>query len=154
MKTLRRALLVLFVLFLAIQLVPVDRANPPVTGDVDAPAEVKAILERSCYDCHSNAVKWPWYSYVAPVSFLVAHDVEEAREHLNFSEWDKRNESKRAKIREECFEECEQGEMPLPIYLIMHQEAKLSEADLAVLKAWAGVAGGSGAAGEDNETDD
>ena len=141
MKILRRVLVVLFVAFLAIQLVPVDRANPPVTGDVDAPPEVKAILKRYCYDCHSNEVKWPWYSRIAPVSFLVAYDVKEGREHLNFSEWDKRNESKRAKIREETYEECQQGEMPLPIYLILHTEAKLSAADLAVLKGWAGVTG-------------
>ncbi|MEZ5974983.1 MAG: heme-binding domain-containing protein [Planctomycetota bacterium] len=75
-------------------------------------------------------MRWPWYSKIAPVSFLVAHDVKEGREHVNFSEWDKLTPSKRDKVREEVFEECEEGEMPLKPYLLLHADAKLTEADL------------------------
>ena len=80
MKKLQKyAVLALAAVFVAIQLVPVHRDNPPVASDLDAPADVKSILRRACYDCHSNETRWPWYAYVAPVSWLVAHDVEEGR---------------------------------------------------------------------------
>src|SRR5438874_1058331 len=71
----------------AIQLVPVERTNPSATKPIEAPAEVTAVLRRSCYDCHSNETRWPWYAYVAPVSWLVADDVKDGRAKLNFSSW-------------------------------------------------------------------
>ena len=81
---------------------PVDRENPPVTGDIGAPSEVDAILRTSCYDCHSNETVWPWYSYLAPASWLVAEDVEHGREHLNFSEWTSYESGKRIHKLEEA----------------------------------------------------
>ena len=137
MKRFKKILVGLAVLLLALQLVPVDRENPAVTGEINAPPAVLAMLRRSCYDCHSNEVRWPWYSRVAPVSFLVAHDVEEAREHLNFSEWDKRSPEERAHAAEEIWEEVEDEEMPLWFYLPLHPSAKLSSEDLSTLRAWA-----------------
>ena len=80
--------LAFLVLFLAIQFVPVERTNPPVISDFRGPEEVKKILVRSCYDCHSNETKWPWYAKLAPGSWILAHDVSEGRFALNFSEWD------------------------------------------------------------------
>ena len=127
-------------IFLGIQLIPVKRSNPPVVSEVDASIEVKAILKRSCYDCHSNEVNWPWYSYVAPVSWLVAHDVKEGREELNFSEWGRHSGD--AEMKEEIIEEIEEGEMPLPIYLITHPGASVSEQELTILKKWAGHSAG------------
>jgi hypothetical protein len=125
------------VLLVVAQFVPVDTSNPPVTAEIDAPADVKGILERSCYDCHSNETTWPWYSRVAPVSWLVAHDVEEAREHLNFSEWDQLSTEDQLEGIEEAWEEVEEGEMPLWFYLPLHPEARLSATDREVLKRWA-----------------
>jgi hypothetical protein len=119
----------------AIQLVPVSRSNPPVTADLVAPDNVRAILRRSCYDCHSNESTWPWYAYVAPVSWFIAHDVNEARRHLNFSTWADRPD-KLEKLKEEIWEEVEEGEMPLPNYLRVHSDAKLSAEDRAILRAW------------------
>jgi hypothetical protein len=72
---------------LAAQLVRFDRSNPAVRGDLSAPPAVKDALERSCYDCHSNETRWPWYSGVAPVSWWVHYEVEEGRRRLNFSAW-------------------------------------------------------------------
>ena len=72
---------------MAIQLVPISRTNPPVETEIAAPANVQAILTRSCYDCHSNKTAWPWYSHVAPVSWLVASDVSGARKKMNFTPW-------------------------------------------------------------------
>jgi len=132
-----RVLLSIVVFGLAIQLVPVPRENPPVREEVPAPAEVRAILERSCYDCHSHRVRWPWYSRVAPVSWLVAYDVAEAREHLNFSAWDRYDAKKRRENLEELWEEVEKGEMPLWYYLPMHPDARLSDADKQQLRSWA-----------------
>ncbi|MCA9000565.1 MAG: heme-binding domain-containing protein [Planctomycetes bacterium] len=141
MKWKWRILLFLVVALVGMQFVPLDRSNPPVTGEIDAPEKVMTVLRKACYDCHSNEVKWPWYAYVAPMSFAVVHDVEEGREHVNFSEWDKVSAKKRAKIIEECWEEVEEGEMPLAIYKPLHPEAKLTAEDLEALKGWAAAYG-------------
>jgi len=135
-KIIKYTLIAVIAISAGIQLIPVERSNPPVLTDLEAPLEVKTILKRSCYDCHSNEVDWPWYGYVAPVSWLVAHDVKEGREELNFSEWNKH--AKDREMKEEIIEEISEGEMPLPVYLILHQNASVSEQELATLRQWAG----------------
>ncbi len=141
MSSLRRRLmrlaLIAGALLVVAQLVPVSRTNPPVEQDVAAPAEVDAILRRACYDCHSNETVWPWYSRIAPVSWLVAHDTNEGRAHLNFSTWNRLSIPERHEVLDELLDEVESGGMPLPIYLPLHPEARLSDADKAVLLAWA-----------------
>lgn len=134
----RTAIGVFVIMLFGIQLIPVDRSNPPVSQVVDATPEVMNILKRACFDCHSNEVVWPWYSKVAPVSWLIAKDVREGREHINFSTWDEYDAEDRAEILEEMWEEVEEGEMPLWFYTPLHPEAKLSEQDLSVLMAWTG----------------
>jgi hypothetical protein len=124
------------VIFIIIQFIPVARTNPPVEADMGAPAEVAAILRRSCYDCHSHETKWPWYNRIAPGSWLIAHDVKEAREHLNFSTWNRYSNKDRAELIEEIWEEVDAGKMPLWFYVPLHPEARLSEEDQAVLQAW------------------
>ena len=119
-----------------IQFVPVSRTNPPVTGEIPAPPEVKAVLKKSCYDCHSNESIWPWYSRVAPISWLVVRDVNEARSEMNFSEWNQMTPKAQAHKLKECIEEIEEKEMPLKIYLPLHPEARLSDSDVATLRAW------------------
>src|SRR5688572_19601769 len=91
------SLLGILLLLVAIQFVPVDRVNPPVEAEVPALANVRAILRRACYDCHSNETVWPWYSQVAPVSWLVVRDVREGREELNFSTWNRITTQKQVK---------------------------------------------------------
>jgi len=118
-------LLGMVVLFgVAIQFVPtsVSRINPPVQAEPpwDSPATRDAFY-RSCGDCHSNQTTWPWYSRVAPVSWLIASDVAEGRGRLNVSEWNRRQ-----RAADEATEAVVEGEMPLPIYLIMHPNARLS----------------------------
>ncbi|MCE1253436.1 MAG: heme-binding domain-containing protein [Anaerolineae bacterium] len=114
-------------LFVLIQFVPYgrDHNNPPITQQVvwDSP-QTEALARRACYDCHSNETVWPWYSNVAPMSWLVAHDVEEARLNMDFSEQD--NSSIRA---EELIRQIESGKMPPPQYTIIHSEARLSDAE-------------------------
>lgn len=140
-KFLRRLALALVLVLVAIQLVPVDRTNPPVESEVDAPAEALSVLRRACYDCHSNETRWPWYARIAPVSWLVARDVREGRAELNFSTWNRLDARRRAKLAQESFEEASEGEMPPWFYLPLHPEARLSQADLAALGAWARAAG-------------
>ncbi|QQR74595.1 MAG: heme-binding domain-containing protein [Holophagales bacterium] len=131
----------------ALQLLPVDRSNPPASETVSAPPAVMSILRRACFDCHSHETVWPSYSAVAPISFLVAHDVAEGREHLNFSAWDRYDEQDRAKLRRKAWKEAARGDMPLPIYLPLHSEARLSPADVEQLRLWAEAAPSGGAAG-------
>jgi Haem-binding domain len=129
-------LIVLVVALVVIQFIPVQKTNPPVTGEIVAPENVTKVFKTSCYDCHSNEVVWPWYSRVAPASWLVAYDVNEAREEYNFSEWSSYNAEERMDNREEIWEEVEEGHMPLWYYVLLHPEAKLSVEDKEIIKKW------------------
>jgi hypothetical protein len=128
----------LIVLFVIIQFIPVDRTNPNsnMAMMIKAPDEVMHILEKSCFDCHSNLTEWPFYSYVAPVSWLVASDVAEGREHMNFSAWQSMPVQKQNRQKSEIVEHVMDDEMPLPIYLIMHSDAKLTDEQKQILKGW------------------
>ncbi|MCA9836062.1 MAG: heme-binding domain-containing protein [Trueperaceae bacterium] len=114
----------LLVLFIVIQFIPLAGAktNPPVQAEPqwDSP-QTRELAVRACYDCHSNETVWPWYSNVAPISWLVIHDTMEGREKLNFSEW---NLPQRE--ADEAAETVQDGEMPLKIYLPTHPEARLT----------------------------
>ncbi len=124
--------------FLLIQFITVDRENPPIYNSITlkAPPEVMSVLKKSCYDCHSNETEWPFYSAIAPISWLVYRDVKFGREDLNFSEWNKKTEKYKNHKREEIVEEISRETMPLPIYLITHPSASLSEDDKLILKNW------------------
>lgn len=138
-RILKYAVIVLVFLFVAIQFVQPDRTNPPVdpSSGFEAVAkpspEVASLLRRACYDCHSYTTVWPWYAYVAPVSWLVAADVKEARRNLNFSQWNLLGpEMSRTRLKEAC-QEVKEGGMPLWNYRLMHPEARLTEADVKTL---------------------
>jgi hypothetical protein len=139
-KLLVRIVLILIVLFAIIQLVPVSRGNPPVTADIPTSPEVKAVLRRACYDCHSHETVYPWYSRVAPVSWLIAYDVAEGREELNYSTWERYNTEDRSENIHESWETVDEGEMPPWYYTVMHPAARLTPEDRAILRAWAGEA--------------
>ena len=132
----KKIIITLVVILIGIQFIPVDRKNPPVTMDINAPENISSILRTSCYDCHSNETSWPLYSYIAPVSFLLAGDVKEGRKHLNFSEWDKYSSDKQIKLLEEMIEEVEKEEMPLTIYTFTHPNSKLDSNRIKLLKQW------------------
>ena len=125
------------VVLLLIQLIPVDRTNPDVTSDVQAPTQVQSILRRACYDCHSNETVWPWYSRVAPVSWRVTGHVREGRKDLNFSEWPAFDFELQDLEFEEIRDQVEQRRMPPQDYLMMHPDARLSAADRRTLIDWA-----------------
>jgi len=110
---------------IAIQLIPYgrDHSNPPITQAVqwDSP-RTEQLAQKACYDCHSNETDWPWYSNVAPISWLVQKDVDEGRDALNFSEWDRPQEE-----AHEAAETVQEGDMPLWYYTITHRDAALSD---------------------------
>ena len=128
--------------FIGIQFVPMDvPAEVPTKADdeLQAPEEVHAILKRSCFDCHSNHTNFPWYSSIAPVSWFTKMHVKEGREHMNFSTWASYEDEKKLKYLEKI-PKAIKSKMPLPSYLIMHKEAKLSDEDKKLLTEWANEA--------------
>ena len=127
----------LAVLVIAAQFVPVDRANPPVSGVVDAPEQVMQTLRRSCWDCHSNETDWPWYGYVAPMSWRLSEHVREGREHVNFTAWNSYDADDLEEIYEEIADEIREHGMPLKDYLLAHRDAMLTGADRDRLVTWA-----------------
>jgi mono/diheme cytochrome c family protein len=140
---------------IGIQLVPYGRnhTNPPVVSEPnwDSP-ETRELAVRACFACHSNESVWPWYSNVAPVSWLVQRDVNEGRETLNFSEWGSGGEGEEGG---EMAETIREGEMPPAVFLITHPEARLTDAELQQLTqgliATGGGEGEDGEEGEENE---
>jgi mono/diheme cytochrome c family protein len=111
----------------AIQLVPYGRnhLNPATTGEPqwDSP-ETRTLAKQACFDCHSNETAWPAYARVAPVSWLIQHDVDEGRSVLNFSEWPRPQ-----KEATESAKEVREGDMPPAIYRVMHAHARLNDPD-------------------------
>ena len=136
----RWALTLFLVAFIGIQFVRPERTNPPSAAAASllakTPPEVKALLERSCRDCHSNESRWPWYSYVAPASWLVVGDVNHGREHFNFSEWTSYASDEQDKFLGNMCNLTQRGRMPQWQYLLVHRDAKLSAADVKALCAW------------------
>jgi mono/diheme cytochrome c family protein len=121
-------LLALGALLLVIQIVPYgrDHENPPVTQEVKwDSARTRELAVGACYDCHSNLTEWPWYSNVAPVSWLVYSDVQEGREKLNFSEWDR----PQGEEGDESAEAVREGSMPPLQYKPLHPAGRLSDAE-------------------------
>ena len=115
------------------------RVNPhaPARDGLNAPPEIAAVLNRSCMDCHSSQTVWPWYSYVAPMSWLVERDVRRGREHMNLSEWQQYTLMRREKIFADIASTVKNGEMPLPQYTLVHRQASLSDAERDVVYRWA-----------------
>jgi hypothetical protein len=128
-KFLKIAGIAIVVLLILIQFIPVSHTNPPVTREIqwDSP-QTQELAQRACFDCHSNETVWPWYAYVAPVSWRIANHVNEGRRRLNFSEWDRPNENE-----ERIVEDMTSGRMPLWDYLLLHPEAKLTQAEQQAL---------------------
>jgi hypothetical protein len=119
------------------------RSVRALEGDIELPPAVKAIAKRSCYDCHSNETKWPWYSRLAPMSWVIHRDVQRGRDHLNFSEWISRPGSKNqgtGPLKNEAQEICDavnDGSMPLKQYTWLHPSARLTKREVDTVCRWA-----------------
>ena len=141
-KALKIAVIVLILLFVIAQFVRPDRSAPPIDNaqvlesNAVVPADVKAILQRSCADCHSNATSYPWYSNISPASWWLQSHINDGRHELNFSEWATYSPKKRNKKMEEVCEQVTSREMPLPSYLWIHRDAQMSDDEIKVLCSW------------------
>ncbi len=143
LKILKFSLILLALAFAGLQFVRPARVNPPeVAGrNIEAHArltpEVETVLRRSCMDCHSNRTEWPWYSNVAPASWLVVDHVNHGRRHLNFSDWSRYDRDEAGGILKSICKEAQGGSMPMPSYTLVHRDARLSDADVRTLCEWA-----------------
>lgn len=142
MKFLRIIFILLIAAFVVMQFFGIDRTNPEFDPENDflfmekPPADLEKMVKNTCYDCHSNQTIWPWYSYVAPISWLIATHVNDGRDNVNLSEWGEYELEDRAHIIKEMIEEIEEGEMPFPGYDKLHPDAKLSEEQKQALFKW------------------
>ncbi|HYT66585.1 MAG TPA: heme-binding domain-containing protein [Vicinamibacterales bacterium] len=136
----RRVPLLFLVVFIGAQFLRPDRTNPPTRSGVSlitkATPQVAAIIDRACRDCHSNETRWPWYTNVTPTNWLIANHVHDGRDHMNYSKWSSYAEDDQDKFLGGICTLTKRRRMPLPSYLLIHREAKLSEADVTVLCAW------------------
>lgn len=129
----KKILTVLLVAFIIIQFFPIDKTNPAPTPGMDflkiktVPEDVAKIINNSCYDCHSNETKYPWYSNIAPVSWFLKNHIDEGRKELNFSTFAIYEPKTQAHKLQECIEMVEKKEMPMESYFVGHQDAKLTD---------------------------
>ena len=114
--------------------IPVS-SNPLLAGTAIDPA-VMQIVERSCQSCHSEKTDWPWYSYVAPMSWLIEKDVNQGRSHMNLSHWDEYSIEKQQEILAELSAVVRNRQMPLPRYIMLHPEARLSDSEIDRIYRW------------------
>ncbi len=160
-KWLKLSLITLIALVVAAQVVRPARTNPPIDPQKEIGAHmqmdpaVMATLSRACNDCHSNRTEWPWYSNVAPVSWLVARDVNQGREELNLSEWGASKEKEPGKLLGKICSEVTDGEMPVATYTLMHPQAKLTREEVQNVCRWtSSMAKNVAETAKDKEDDD
>jgi len=133
-KRILKVIILLGAVFILLQFIRPEVTHPPVTGDLQAPPEVKSILQRACYDCHSNQTQLRWYDRIAPAYWRVARHIKDGRKGLNFSEWQSLSPADQKGKLFESFNQVQAGAMPLKDYAFVHRDAVLSENDVAILK--------------------
>jgi hypothetical protein len=140
--SLKKILISLLIVFALIQFIRIDETNPSSDPTLDfititqPDDNIKGILKTSCYDCHSNESKYPWYAKIAPASWFLKDHIIEGRKELNLSLWGNFSGKRKAKKLEECVELVNEGEMPLWSYTLIHTNAQLSEAQRTQLVNW------------------
>jgi len=142
MKIFKIIIWVLLGLFILIQFFPVTYPETIELNENDLvnsntiSKDVELILKTSCYDCHSNETRYPWYSYVAPIKWLIIRDIKQGRGDLNFSDWSTLKARDKIKLLDKIAEEVDEGNMPMPIYTVTHRNASLDEERREILVEW------------------
>jgi len=131
----------LIAILLLLQFIPAKIENPQTDKNLEikVPAEVMAIFKRSCYDCHSNEVKVPWYASIAPASFMIKNHIDLGRKWLNFSTWENYTQKEKDKKLKGIFRTV-YAAMPLSSYISLHKEAKLTKEEITLIRDWTGKA--------------
>ncbi len=130
------------ILLVLMQFIRIDKTNPSSDPNQDIlnalkpPDDLAHMMKASCYDCHSNHTRYPWYTNIAPFSFWIKHHINEGRDQVNFSEWGSYTNKVAHHKLEECYEYLLNSEMPLPSYLWLHSEAKLNDDQRKKLAGW------------------
>ncbi len=126
--------------FLLLQLIQIDIPKPPKQIDpakeIQAPKPIMAMLKKSCYDCHSYQTDFPWYGHISPISLEIKSHIKEGRKAVNFQEWDNYDEAKKQKIYKGIAKTIN-FRMPMPMYLMIHKDAKLTKDQRDRIKQWA-----------------
>ncbi len=133
--------LIVFVIFIALQFIPSEVENPKTDKNLEikVSSEIMSVFKRSCYDCHSNEVISPWYSKIAPVSLFIKGHVDLGRKWLNFSIWEEYTPKEKDDKLKGIFRTVYMA-MPLPSYISMHKEAKLTKDEIKLIRDWTGKA--------------
>ena len=143
MTILKKILLILFILFVAIQFIQPEKNQTTAKSPDDifahypAPDSIKMMIRTSCYDCHSNHTNYPWYAQIQPLAWWLDHHIEEGKNELNFSDFAAFNVRFKSHKLDEVMEEVKGEEMPLKSYLIAHTEARLTKPQRAAIVKWA-----------------
>ncbi|HEV8592529.1 MAG TPA: heme-binding domain-containing protein [Pyrinomonadaceae bacterium] len=141
-KILKVTLIVLAAAVIIAQFIQPDRTNPPVNAaetleaSAAVPDDVKNVLSRACADCHTSNTSYPWYSKVSPVSWWMQNHINEGRHELNFSQWATFSDKRKNRKLDEICEQVRSREMPLPSYLWIHRDSKLSDDEINLLCSW------------------
>ncbi|MDO6760035.1 heme-binding domain-containing protein [Tamlana sp. 2_MG-2023] len=145
MKIMKKVFLALLVLFVVAQFFGPERNEgdlksvEPFVAETNPPEDVKRILEETCYDCHSDVTRYPWYDKITPVNYWLAGHVKDGKKHLNFSDWVDNSVKRKDHKFDELIEMVEEKEMPLNSYTWTHTEANLSAEQIQSVVEWAKV---------------
>ena len=132
-----RILLAILLAFIIIQFITIEQTNPTIKYNMAIDDnQVGEILKKACFDCHSNETRWPWYSNIAPISWLIEEDVNLARKELNFSNFEDYTKKRKLHKLDEMKEEMEEGKMPIDSYVFLHSEAELSSNEKQLVYNW------------------
>ena len=136
----KKTIFILAIVFIAMQFIRIDKTNKitPKELEIKVPENISLIFKKACYDCHSNEVKWPWYSNIAPFSWVINTHVQDGRKALNFSEWENYTKEEKTKKLKEIFRTA-YAAMPLNSYKWAHEEADLTKKERTMIRDWTGV---------------
>lgn len=136
----KRTLLIFLIVFIAMQFIQTKQTNIAVKKELEikAPQNVMTILKDACYDCHSNEVRWPWYSKIAPFSWVISEHVDDGRKWLNFSTWKNYTQEEKNKKLKGIYRTV-YAVMPLQSYIWFHKEADLTKEQRKLIRDWTGV---------------
>lgn len=136
----KRTLLIVFIIFLLMQIIQMDKTNPIIEKNLEikAPIEIEKIFKKSCYDCHSNKTVWPAYSNIAPFSWIIIGHVNNGRKALDFTSWNAYSQDEKNKKLKKIYRTV-YAAMPLASYLSAHEEAELTKEERELVRTWTGV---------------
>ncbi len=143
MKTIKKILLALLVLLLIAQFFGPEKNQgemssiEPFLAETNPPENVQIILKESCYDCHSNVTRYPWYNNITPVNYWLASHINDGKKHFNVSDWVGNSVKRKDHKMEELVEMVEKKYMPIDSYTLVHSQAKLSDDQIKAVADWA-----------------